>query len=251
MKISIITVCFNSAETIAHTLRSVREQTFENIEHIVIDGGSSDRTLDIIAREGGHVARVISEKDAGIYDAMNKGVRQSSGDVIAFLNADDFYKHANVVAHVAAVMKAEDLDALYGNVEFFNRDDSEVIVRRYNSARFTPNKIGWGWMPAHPALFLKRSVFDKYGMFRTDYRIAGDFEFIARIFKTNALKHRHLPESLVCMQTGGISTSGWRATLRLNQEMMRACRANAISTNWIKILLRYPFKLMEYFRISM
>lgn len=247
MKITIITVCYNSARTIGDTLRSVREQTYKNIEHIVIDGGSKDNTLAIVVAEGSHVAILVSEKDDGIYDAMNKGIQLATGDVVAFLNADDFYKDVDVLAQVALLMQTEQLDAMYGDVEFFRAEQQSVVVRRYNSARFTADRLGWGWMPAHPALFLRRELFARYGLFRTDYRIAGDFEFIARVLQHPELKHRHLPKSLVCMQMGGISTCGWRSTLQLNREMMRACRANAIPTNWIKLLLRYPFKISEFF----
>lgn len=247
-KISVITVCYNSAKTIGQTLRSVREQTHKNVEHIVVDGGSTDNTLAVVAAEGSHVVKLISEKDNGIYDAMNKGIQLATGDVIAFLNADDLYKDADVLAQVAQVMQTEQLDALYGDVEFFRAGQQDVVVRRYNSGRFTADRLGWGWMPAHPALFVRRALFERYGMFRTDYRIAGDFEFIARVFKHPELRHRHLPKSLVCMQMGGISTSGWRATLQLNREMMRACRANAIQTNWLKMLVRYPLKALEFFR---
>jgi glycosyltransferase involved in cell wall biosynthesis len=246
MKISVITVCFNSHKTIGDSLRSVQIQTYCDVEHIVIDGGSNDNTLKVIAAEGAHVAKLLSEKDKGIYDAMNKGVQLATGDVVAFLNADDFYIDANVLTKVAEVMQAEQLDALYGDVEFFRSGHMGTVVRRYNSGRFTAERLGWGWMPAHPALFVRRALFKKYGMFRTEYRIAGDFEFIARVFSHPELRHRHLPEALVCMQMGGVSTSGWRATLQLNREMMRACKANAISTNWVKMLLRYPFKAWEF-----
>lgn len=250
MKISVVTVCYNSATTIGGTLRSVREQTYGNIEHIIIDGGSKDKTLEVIATEGPHVAKLVSEKDNGIYDAMNKGTQLATGDVVAFLNADDFYKDPEVLAQVAKVMQAEQLDALYGDVEFFRPGKQDAVARRYNSGRFTARRLGWGWMPAHPALFVRRALFERYGMFRTDYRIAGDFEFIARVFKHPELRHRHLPKSLVCMQMGGISTSGWRATLQLNREMMRACRANSIPTNWFKMLVRYPLKALEFFRVG-
>lgn len=250
MKITVITVCYNSAETIGHTLRSVREQTYCNIEHIVVDGGSTDNTLVVVAAEGAHVAKFVSEKDNGIYDAMNKGIQLATGDVVAFLNADDFYKDPEVLAQVAKVLRAEQLDALYGDVEFFRSGKQDAVARRYNSGQFTAGRLGWGWMPAHPALFVRRALFDRYGLFRTDYRIAGDFEFIARVFKHPELRHRHLPKSLVCMQMGGISTSGWRATLQLNREMMRACRANAIPTNWLKMLARYPLKALEFFRTA-
>ena len=250
MKISVITVCYNSTKTIGHTLRSVCEQTHGDIEHIIVDGGSKDNTLEVVKAEGPHVAKVVSEKDNGIYDAMNKGIQMATGDVVAFLNADDFYKNADVLARVARVMQAEHLDALYGDVEFFRPGQQDTVARRYNSGRFTADRLGWGWMPAHPALFVRRALFERYGVFRTDYRIAGDFEFVARVFQHADLRHRHLPEVLVRMQMGGISTSGWRATLQLNREMMRACRANAIPTNWLKMLLRYPFKALEFFRTS-
>lgn len=250
MKITVITVCYNSAKTIGNTLRSVRMQTHKDIEYIVVDGGSTDNTLMVVAAEGSNVTRLVSEKDNGIYDAMNKGIRIATGDFVAFLNADDFYKDADVLAEVALVMQTEQLDALYGDVEFFRPGQQNVVIRRYNSRRFTTDRLGWGWMPAHPALFVRRALFERYGMFRTDYRIAGDFEFIARVFKHPELRHRHLPKPLVCMQMGGVSTSGWRATLQLNREMMRACRANSIPTNWLKILVRYPLKALEFFRPS-
>ena len=250
MKITVITVCYNSAQTIGHTLRSVREQTYKPIEHIIVDGGSTDCTLAVVATEGSHVEKLVSEKDNGIYDAMNKGIQLATGDVVAFLNADDFYKDADVLALVAHVMQVEQLDALYGDVEFFRPGQQGVIARRYNSGRFTVGRLGWGWMPAHPALFVRRVLFERYGCFRTEYHIAGDFEFIARIFKNTELRHRHVPKSMVCMQMGGISTSGWRASLQLNREMMQACRTNAIPTNWLKLLLRYPFKAIEFIRTS-
>lgn len=247
MKISVITVCYNASKTITLALRSVQNQTYNNIEHIIIDGCSTDNTLEIVETEGKHVSRIISEKDQGIYDAMNKGVLVATGDVIAFLNSDDFYKHHNVLANIASIMQAENLDALYGDVEFFDPAHPDSVVRIYNSSHFKPDRLGWGWMPAHPALFVRRSIFEQYGLFQTDYRIAGDFEFIVRIFKNNLLRHRHLAEILVRMQIGGISTSGFRATFKLNQEMIRACRANNISTNWLQIILRYPFKALEFF----
>lgn len=246
MKISIITVSYNCAATIAEALRSVASQTWHDVEHIVVDGASTDGTMAVVAAHRAGLAQVLSEPDQGIYDAMNKGVALATGEVVAFLNADDFYKDADVLARVVRVMQAEQLDALYGDVEFFRPGQPGAVVRRYNSGRFTAGRLGWGWMPAHPALFVRRVLFERYGGFQTDYRIAGDFEFIARVFKHPELRHRHLPASLVCMQLGGASTSGWRATLCINREMMRACRANGIRTNWVKMLARYPLKVMEF-----
>jgi glycosyltransferase involved in cell wall biosynthesis len=248
LTMSVITVCYNSVATIARTLESVAKQTWPEVEHIVVDGASSDATLSVIAANNVRVTALVSERDSGVYDAMNKGVGLATGDVVAFLNADDFYKDMDVLKRVAQVMADENLDALYGDVEFFRLGQQNKVVRRYNSGQFTPDRLSWGWMPAHPALFVRRELFDRYGLFRPDYRIAGDFEFIARVFKHRELRHRYLRQSLVRMQMGGLSTSGWQATLLLNREMMRACQANSIPTNWLKMLARYPLKLMEFAR---
>lgn len=218
------------------------------MEHIVVDGASTDGTMAIIDRFRANIAQVISEPDRGIYDAMNKGIALATGQVIGFLNADDVYANPRVLCRVAEVMAHDDLDALFADAEFFSAEDPMRTVRRYRSERFSPNRIAWGWMPAHPTLFLHRRVFERFGAFRTDYRIAGDFELIARIFHANALKYRYLPEVLVRMRTGGISTGGWRNTLLLNREVLRACRENGIYTNPLMILSKYPAKLLEFWR---
>ena len=246
MRISIITVAFNAARTIADTLESVAAQTHPEIEHIVVDGASADSTLEIIERHGKYVTRLVSEPDHGIYDAMNKGLRLATGEIIGFLNADDVYADNGVLERVSAIMAKEGLDALFGDAEFVSSARPNQPLRRYRSDRFRPERIAWGWMPAHPALFLKRSVFERFGQFRTDYRIAGDFELVARIFHGRTLNYRHVPEVLVRMQTGGISTGGWRNTILLNREVLRACRENGIPTSLLKILSKYPAKLLEF-----
>ena len=248
MKFSIITVAFNAAHTIADTLASVAAQTYPSIEHIVVDGASTDDTLDVIKHQGKHVARLISEPDSGIYDAMNKGLGVATGEIIGFLNADDVYADTEVLARVSAAMEQGRLDALFGDVEFVSHERPYSPLRRFSSRYFRPDRIAWGWMPAHPTLFLKRHVYECFGLFRTDYRIAGDFELVARIFHGNTLKYRHMPEVMVRMRTGGISTRGWRNTLLLNREVLRACRENGIKTNLPKILSKYPAKLLEFLR---
>jgi glycosyltransferase involved in cell wall biosynthesis len=246
MKVSIITVAFNAVRSIADTLESVAAQTHPEIEHVVVDGASTDGTQEVIKRHGKHVARLISEPDHGIYDAMNKGLRLATGEVIGFLNADDVYADNGVLERVSAIMAKEGLDALFGDAEFVSSARPNQPLRRYRSERFRPERIAWGWMPAHPALFLKRSVYERFGQFRTDYRIAGDFELVARIFHGGTLTYRHVPEVLVRMQTGGISTGGWRNTILLNREVLRACRENGIPTSLPKILSKYPAKLLEF-----
>ena len=246
MRISIITVAYNAARTIADTLESVAAQTHPEIEHIVVDGASTDSTVEIIELHGKHVARFISEPDRGIYDAMNKGLDLATGEVIGFLNADDVYADNGVLQRVSTIMARRNLDALFGDAEFVSPVRPDHPLRRYRSERFRPERIAWGWMPAHPALFLKRSVYEHFGKFRTDYRIAGDFELVARVFHGGTLTYRHVPEVLVRMRTGGISTGGWRNTILLNQEVLRACRENGIATSLPKILSKYPAKLLEF-----
>ncbi|QKO22970.1 glycosyltransferase family 2 protein [Rhodoferax sp. BAB1] len=248
MKISVITVCFNSEATIAHTLQAVAAQTHPDVEHVIVDGGSRDGTVKLVETLGRNGRVILSEPDKGIYDAMNKGLRLATGDVIGFLNADDMYADDGVLARVDALMQQDRLDALYGDTEFVHPANLNKPVRRYRSDRFRPDRIAWGWMPAHPALFLRRQVFERYGGFRPDYRIAGDFELVARIFHPGELSYRHIPEVLVRMRTGGISTGGLRSTLLLNSEVLRACRENGISSNWLMILSKYPAKLLEYLR---
>lgn len=246
MRITIVTVCFNSATTIEDTICSVANQTHSDIEHIVVDGASTDGTLDVIDRHRNELANVISERDRGIYDAMNKGLGLATGDVIGFLNADDVYAGNGVLDTVSAIMEQEDLDAVFGDAEFVSPARPNRPVRRYRSESFNPARIAWGWMPAHPTLFLRRRVYERFGLFRTDYRIAGDFELVARMFHGGTLSYRHVPEVLVRMRTGGISTGGWRNTILLNREVLRACRENGIPTSLPKILSKYPAKLLEF-----
>ncbi len=216
------------------------------MEHIVIDGASKDETAKIIEQFRSRLAFVLSEPDEGIYDAMNKGLDRASGDIVCFLNADDQYASNSVLSRVATLMHEHQLDALMGDVGFFHQANPQLMVRRYRSSHFTPGRLAWGWMPAHPALFLSRAVVRRVGRFKTDYRIAGDYEFIVRAFHGHEVRYRHLPEVLVNMQTGGASTGGFGAKLRLNREVLRACRENGLQTNIVKILSKYPAKILEF-----
>ena len=247
MKISIITVSYNSAATIVETLKSVASQSHDAVEHIVVDGASKDDTLAVVREHGRHVAKVQSEPDRGIYDAMNKGVGLANGDVVGFLNADDHYAHDEVLANVARAFGDPRVGAVLGDVAFFRPEQPQRLTRHYRATRFAPKRLAWGWMPPHPALFVRSEIFQRVGPFRTDYRIAGDFEWIVRAFGPSGIRHfRYLPDTMVLMRTGGISTGGWRSTLLLNREVMRACRSNGLSTSWPKLLSKYPAKLLEF-----
>ena len=245
MKISVITVCYNSARTLERCLQSVAQQDFSEIEHIVIDGASTDGTKEILERFRSRLSYLVSEPDNGIYDAMNKGLAYTTGDIVCFLNADDQYASTNVLSKVASQIKDHNIDALIGDVSFFHQENLSRTVRRYRSDRFSPERLAWGWMPAHPALFLRKEVVRRVGLFRIDYRIAGDFEFIVRVFHGHEVRYQHIPDVLVHMQTGGASTGGLRAKIRLNQEVLRACRENGLNTNLLKILCKYPAKILE------
>jgi len=247
-KISIITVCYNSEDTIEESLISVANQTHENCEHIVIDGASTDDTMKIVNYHQERLVKIVSEPDGGIYDAMNKGIKLATGDIIGILNSDDNYYDNTILEAVANKMQNNRLDAVYGDVQFFKHSKDWKNIRRYSSAYFKPERLSWGWMPAHPTLFLKRKIYEQYGLFKTDYKIASDFEFIARIFGKNSIRYEYLPEVLVRMRLGGISTGGIKNTLLLNREVLKACSENGISTNLLKIYSKYPRKVLEYLR---
>ena len=243
--ISVITVCYNSESVIERALSSVANQDWPNIEHIVIDGESTDGTLKILDQFRSDLTFIGSEPDQGIYDAMNKGLDHANGDIVCFLNADDCYTSNSVFSKVAMQMRNHDLDALISDVGFFHPSNPNQIVRRYRSDRFTPERLAWGWMPAHPGLFLSKSVTDRVGYFKTDYKITGDYEYIIRSFYGHNLKYEYLSEIVVNMQLGGASTAGLRAKIELNKEVLRACRENGIKTNIFKILSKYPAKFLE------
>lgn len=246
MRVSVITVSYNSAQTIERTIKSVQSQTWDDLQHIVIDGGSTDGTLQIIERYQKTIAAYLSEPDNGIYDAMNKGMDLADGEIICFLNADDLYASPEIISKVVKSMKQADCQAVIGDVTFFKKNNPDRDIRRYNSSRFTPERLSWGWMPAHPGLFLRSDVVQRVGRFKTNYQIAADFEYIIRVFHKTNITYVHIPDILVRMQAGGVSTNGLRSKMILNREVLRACKENNINTSLLKIFSKYPAKLAEY-----
>jgi len=178
--ISIITVCFNSADTIRHTLESIKNQTYSNIEHIIIDGASTDKTLQIV-QSFPHVSKIISEKDEGIYDAMNKGIQHASGDIIGILNSDDVYANNNVLNIVASLFETTHTDTVYGDLQYVHPKNANKVLRHWKSGKFHLNRFKYGWMPPHPTFFVKREVYNKAGVFDTTLKTAADYEFMLRI----------------------------------------------------------------------
>jgi len=227
MKISIITVAYNSAATIADTLHSVSQQTHDDIEHIVIDGGSKDGTLAVIQRHGAHVAKLVSESDRGIYDAMNKGLTLATGDVIGFLNADDLLASPNSVAAIASAA-AGDYDTIYGDLVYVKRDHVGQVVRRWRSGYFHADRLRFGWMPPHPTFYVKRSLLEEIGSFDTSLRIAADYDFMMRCLTRPGARATYIAEVLVSMRMGGISNRSVKSVWRKSTEDLSIMRRHHI-----------------------
>ncbi|MDN5869894.1 MAG: glycosyltransferase [Nitrococcus sp.] len=246
MKISIITVCCNSAETIRDTIESVLSQTFPDVEYIIVDGESSDGTLSIVNEYRDRITRVISEPDQGIYDAMNKGVRASSGDVIGTLNSDDFFEDNGVLECIAACFEEDnEVDIVFGDVVFVKPRAISEVVRYYTSARFRPWMLRFGWMPPHPSTYVRKSAYMASGLYRLNYKIAADYEMFVRWLLVKRLIFRRIDKVLVRMRAGGASTSGFKSSIVLNREIVEACRSNGVYTNIPFVLSKIPLKLVE------
>lgn len=245
MKISIITATYNSAATIAKCVRSIDSQTHINIEHIIIDGASKDNTLEIIKSIPNRVSKIISETDKGIYDAMNKGIKLASGDVIGCLNSDDHYHNSQVVEKIAEVFKNyPEIDCIYGNLIFVN--DNQKVVRKWLSKPFQPGLFAKSWTPAHPTFYCRREVYERYGLYKTDYKIAADVELMLRVLELKRIKSFFLDEVLVNMSVGGVSTQGIKSTLTITKEMKRAFEENGLSLSLPKYLFYKGLKLKEF-----
>ena len=243
LKVSIITVSFNSAKTIASTINSVLSQDYPNLEYIVVDGGSSDGTVGIIEKNQSRISKWISEKDRGMYDAMNKGIAMATGDVIGILNSDDVYMNTHVISELIELMQSQKAQVVFADLILVDQFDDQKVLRYYDSGHFHPNKFKYGWMPAHPTVFVKRELYEAVGKFSTTYQIAADYEMLIRILAIQRARYAYLPKPVVRMRAGGASTSGLSRNWILNQEIVRACKENGIYSNMAMLLLKLPFKL--------
>lgn len=245
MKISIITVCYNSASTIADTIASVANQDYNNIEHIIIDGGSTDGTVDIIAKAPS-VTRFVSEPDNGIYDAMNKGIAMASGDVVGILNSDDFYAIDNAVSQVAEAFKDQAVDACYADLIYVDQADTNKVVRYWRSRPFIPGLFRWGWMPAHPTFFVRRKYFDEFGCYDLNYRLQSDFELTMRFLEVQRLHSVYLPVVLIKMRMGGATNQSLKNIIKGNIEAYRACKKNHLKVSPLFILFKMMSRLPQF-----
>jgi glycosyltransferase involved in cell wall biosynthesis len=248
MKISIITVSYNSGKTIRDTIESILSQDYPNIEHIIVDGASTDRTIDIVESYGNQIAKFISEPDLGIYDAMNKGIRLATGDIIGILNSDDFYEDQTIISNVIDTFIETGSDSIFGDLVFVKPSNLTKITRYYASSNFHPKLFAYGCMPAHPTFFVKRWAYEKYGVFRTHYKLAADYELLTRFLGIHKLSYTYLPQVLVRMRTGGASTKNLMSNWILNCEILQACAHLGIKTNWCKILSKYFTKVFQLIR---
>lgn len=238
MKISIITVCFNAAATIRDAVESVGAQSYPDIEHIVIDGGSTDGTLEVLKSVNGRISRLVSEKDDGLYDAMNKGAGLCTGEVIGFLNADDFYAQPDILEHVAAIFRDDTVDVCFGDLLYVDRHSPHLVRRHWEAGVFVPGRFASGWAPPHPTFFVRRSIFNEVGGFDTTYRLAADNDLMMRVLECRGHKCHYLPQVMVKMRTGGETNKSLRNIIRGNREILSALNANGIKVNVLSYALK-------------
>ncbi len=247
MKISVITVSYNSAATMEDTLRSVAAQRYQEVEHLIVDGGSRDGTLEIIDRHRATLAQVVSEPDQGVWDAMNKGIALARGEVVGFLNADDVYADERCLETVAAAFADPEVDACYADLVYVDRMDTGRVVRYWRSRDFTPGLFRLGWMPAHPTFFVRRCIYARCGGFDLRYPRQSDFELAMRLLEVHRIRARYIPRILVKMRTGGMSNNSWRNILRGNLEAYRACRSSGIRVTPLFIVRKMLSRLPQFF----
>jgi glycosyltransferase involved in cell wall biosynthesis len=249
MKVSIITATYNSEATIAMCVNSVLSQTYSNIEYIIVDGKSTDDTLKILKVLTANATNVFlsSEPDQGIYDALNKGIEKAAGDIIGFLHSDDFLTDHKVIELIAQSFVNQNADGIYGDLHYVSSDSPDKIIRNWISEPFNLKLLKRGWMPAHPTLYLKKELYDTYGKFNLQYKIAADYDFILRIFKQEHLCFYYLPKTIVKMRTGGASNRSLKNIVQKTKEDYRAVKVNNTG-NWLTILLKNVTKLKQFMR---
>lgn len=248
MKVSIITVCFNAEKTIEQTINSVLNQTYQNIEYIIIDGNSKDKTLEIVGKYD-QISKVISEPDNGIYDGMNKGVKHATGDVVGIINADDFYTNNNVIEQVVKTFQqSPTAQALYADLQYVDSDDLSRVTRTWISGEYKRLKFLNGWMPPHPTFFLKRDNYNKYGLFTQNFASAADYELMLRMLFKHNLQCLYLNEIIIKMRVGGVSNSSIKNRIQANLDDRKAWEINGLKPRWYTLYLKPISKLAQFIK---
>lgn len=248
LKISIITITYNSASTVEETIKSVASQDFPDIEYIIVDGLSKDRTLEVVNRYSNHISKMVSEKDNGLYDALNKGIGLATGDVVGMLHSDDLYADNNVISRVAQKFASDpSIEAVYADLVFVDRDNPDKILRTWRAGEYTEDAFKEGWMPPHPTFFVKKSVYDRFGGFNLDLKLSADYELMLRFIHKHKVKVAYLPETIVKMRMGGISNTSFFVKLKANLEDKKAWKLNNLKPGLFTTLKKPLKKLFQYF----
>ena len=228
MKITVITAVYNSEATVGEAIASVAAQTYPNVEHLVVNGSSDDGTLGAIKRAGHDRMRLISEPDDGIYDALNKGVRNATGDVVGFIHSDDFFAHNGVLARIATAFADPEVEAVFSDLVYVSQADTSRVIRHWSTGAFHPRRLKYGWMPAHPTLYLRREVYERFGIYDKNFAISADYDFILRYFSQATSKSVYIPEVVYKMRVGGVSNRNWSKIRQKMEEDMLAIRRNRV-----------------------
>lgn len=247
MKVSIITVCHNSATTIEDTIQSIIAQDYPDIEYIVIDGNSSDNTTNILNEYKGRIAKLVSEPDNGIYNAMNKGINLSTGDIIGFLNSDDIYSDDNIISRIASTVKQGNYEAVYGDLVYVDSRNTSKIIRYWKAGKYREGIFRSGWAIPHPTFFCRRNLFEKYGCFNEQFKVAADFELVLRFIEKHRIKVGYIPKILVKMRIGG-KANILKGIIHGNREIIRSFRMNNLRISPSFILIKPLTKLSQYFK---
>lgn len=246
MKVSVITICLNSAATIDDAIHSVASQDYRDIEYVIVDGGSTDGTREIINSRSDVVSRVVSEPDEGLYDALNKGIRMSCGDVIALLHSDDIYADDRLITKVVEAFESSGAEAVYTDLEYVSRSNTTRTTRLWRAGIYSHGSFLNGWMPPHPALFVKRAVYDRCGLYNTSFRISADYEFMLRAIHKYGIDLHYLPITGVKMRVGGRSNISLGNRLLANREDRKAWRINGLHPHWYTTLLKPLSKIRQF-----
>jgi glycosyltransferase involved in cell wall biosynthesis len=246
MKISLITVCLNSVKYIRTTIQSVLSQTYPNIEYIIVDGGSTDGTLDIINSYSNKISKFISQPDKGIYDAMNKGILMATGDIIGFLNSDDMFSQSNSIELIMNAFKESSADSVFSNLYYVKQDEPDDIVRHWQTGKFVLGSFCKGWHPAHPTFYVKRKIYSQYGLFDLEFPLAADFEIMLRFLERYKISTNYLPQVLIKMRLGGATNRNLKNIYLQNKECIKAFSKNNIKTSFFYPIYRLLPKFFQY-----
>ena len=245
LRVSVITVCYNAADTIESTILSVLNQSYSNIQYIIIDGNSTDDTMVIINKYANKISKVVSESDKGLYDAINKGIALADGEVIGILNADDVFFDSSTMTKIIKHFEYDtNINSVIGDIAFIN--GNKKILRYYSSKYWTTLFFRFGIMPPHPSFYCRRDLFTKYGNYRTDFKIAADFELLLRFILIKKVNYKYISNIIVLMKPGGLSTKNIYSHIIITNELLKACYLNGIYTNRILISLRYLIKVFQF-----